>query len=85
MTDYQLRLIERGVFKFRLMDMGLFVCFDQQYEFTPADLCETFGICVPDCTQFLRVKNYEEGFGFEFRNYGANLIRINIYPISAKV
>ena len=85
MTDNQSQLMQRREYLFRLMDMGVFVCFNQEYDGTPADLCAEFSICVPDCTQFMRVKNYDEGFGFEFRNYGANLIRINIYAIEKPV
>lgn len=78
MTELQLKLISTGEFLFRLMDMGVFKCYNHDIGLTPAELCAAFDITVPDCCQFMRIKDYENGFQLEWRNYGANAIRINL-------
>lgn len=71
-----------GEFLFRQLDDYRYHCVSGNFEGTPAEFCEVYGIAVPDDTQFLRVKSYVRHLHFEFRDYGGR-IRINVTPLDA--
>lgn len=78
MNNYQKSML--GEHRFRLVN-NRWRCVSDEFTGTPADFCTIFGVyCVPDCTQFLRVNNYEGGVCLEFRDYGSQ-IRINVTPL----
>lgn len=78
MTGIQESLIARHRFIFRNLSNGMWHCINQDYAGTPADLCEEFGIAVPDSCQFLRCILSWDNVGLEFRAYGGE-IRIDLY------
>lgn len=67
-----------GEYIFTNFNSDLWRCVNRAYPGTPADLCDEFGIAVPDSAQFLRCLIDWCNVGLEFRHY-AGRIRINIY------
>ncbi len=76
MTDLQKSML--GEYHFRVMQDGIFHCYNRDFSGTPADLSLIFGVEVPCWTQFLRVINWDDMIYFEYRSYDSRTCRINI-------
>jgi len=79
MTSEQLNMC--GEYHFRIMEDGVFHCYNEDYPGTPADLCAFFGVEVPVWTHFLRVLNYDDAIRLEYRSYSGGSVRVNIWEI----
>ena len=69
-----------GEFNFRQLDDYRYHCVSGNFEGSPADFCEVYGIAVPDDCQFLRIKSYVRHLYLTFRDYGGK-IQINVFPL----
>lgn len=65
--------LKQHEFIFKCFSGHRFSCTNFKTGLTPADFASIFGWSIPDKTQFLRIKDYELGLSFEYRDYGSHI------------
>lgn len=68
-------IIDLHELRFKQID-GFWTCINYDLALSPADVASLFNISIPDYTTFLRVRNFEDGWCFDFRDFHDGIIRI---------